>query len=328
MPHSRLALLLLVSLLAPSCASPAQTAGLAPAEVREDFGVLVMAHGGTKEWNDGVLGVVEPLRDRYPLEVAFGMADAVSLQDAVAALEARGARRIGVVRLFVSGESWYERTEQILGLIPGAPDRAGAALAVHDASHAHHSHGDGHAVADPGDHGTHRMEFWRLATASSFALTTSGIVEAETMGTILADRARSLSRDAAGEVVLILAHGPADDAENARWLAKLDARAEEVRRALPFRRVEAMTLREDWPEKRAEAERRIRAFVTDAAAEGLTPIVLPFRVHGFGPYAEVLAGLDYIADGHGLIPHPEVTRWIEARIASLHDADFRPVAAR
>lgn len=47
------------------------------------------------------------------------MADAASLQEAVGKLEVRGAKRIGVVRLFVSGESWYERTRQSLGL--GAP---------------------------------------------------------------------------------------------------------------------------------------------------------------------------------------------------------------
>jgi sirohydrochlorin cobaltochelatase len=80
-----------------------------------------MAHGGSPEWNQTVLQAVEPLRGRYPVEVAFGMADACSLQESVRALEEKGVRKVGVVRLFVSGESWYERTEQILGLRDGAP---------------------------------------------------------------------------------------------------------------------------------------------------------------------------------------------------------------
>jgi hypothetical protein len=51
------------------------------------------------------------------------MADAASLQDGVRKLEEQGVERIGVVRLFVSGDSWYERTEQILDIRPGAPAR-------------------------------------------------------------------------------------------------------------------------------------------------------------------------------------------------------------
>jgi len=276
-----------------------------------EFGVLVMAHGGSAEWNGGVLDAVDPLRDRYPLEVAFGMADAVSIQETVRKLEARGVRKIGVVRLFISGESWYERTEQILGLRSGAPAAPDATTAAHEAGHAGHDHS---------------MEFWRVQTEASFALTTRGLAESEAMGTVLADRARALSRHPQREVVLILAHGPGDDSENQRWVAHIDARAETVRQALPFKRVEVMTLREDWPEKREEAERRIRTFVGTAAADGLTAIVIPFRVRGFGPYAQVLGGLEYIADGQGLVPHAQVTEWIANQIEALRQGTFRSVA--
>ncbi|MFQ5749165.1 MAG: hypothetical protein ACE5H3_06890, partial [Planctomycetota bacterium] len=87
------------------------------------FGVLVMAHGGSQEWNQGILHSLEPLEKKYLVEVAFGMARADTIQEAVGRLEARGVRKIGLVRLFVSGASWYERTEKILGLRPGAPAR-------------------------------------------------------------------------------------------------------------------------------------------------------------------------------------------------------------
>ena len=90
--------------------------------------------------------------------------------------------------------------------------------------------------------------------------------------------------------------------------------------------VHAETLREDWPDKRALAEARIRAFVSRAHDEGGTAIVIPFRVQGFGPYAQVLEGLDYTSDGKGLIPHPEVTRWIEHEIAALEAGPFRSVS--
>jgi hypothetical protein len=97
----------------------------------------------------------------------------------------------------------------------------------------------------------------------------------------------------------------------------MDARAETIRRALPFHRVEVKTLREDWPEKRAAAEKDIRAFVNQATDNGMRVIVIPFRVHGFGPYAPVLDGLDYAADGRGLLPDARVTAWIAREAKSL-----------
>lgn len=266
----------------------------------DDFGVLIMAHGGPAAWNESVLGAVQPLRDKYKLEVAFGMADAMAIQQGIARLEARGARKIAVVRLFVSGESWYGRTEQILGLTAGAPEPPAA------------DHG-----------GDHSMGFWRIPTVATFALSTQGLVEAPEMGPILAERARALSRTPELEDVLILAHGPGDDAENERWIAYLDARADAIRKSAPYRRVQVETLREDWPEKREPAARRIRDFVKRASASGGKAIVIPYRVQGFGPYARVLRDLDYVSDGQGLLPHPNVTIWIEQQIRALATGPFR-----
>jgi hypothetical protein len=69
--------------------------------------------------------------------------------------------------------------------------------------------------------------------------------------------------------------------------------------------------------------RRIRGFVTRASQDGGRAIVIPFRVQGFGPYADVLQGLDYAADQQGLIPHPEVTLWIAHEIDALAAGPFR-----
>lgn len=266
-----------------------------------DFGVLVMAHGGGDAWNSEVTEALEPLQAEFPLEIAFGMADAASLQAGVDRLLARGVDRIGVVRLFVSGESWQERTEQIFGLRPGAPPRPSDMHAGH---------------ADSG-HGGHSMAFWRVEGDATYAISEEGLMDAPEAGEVLADRARALSTDPAVEDVLVLAHGPADDGENARWLASLDERAEAVRAALPFRRVEVATLREDWPERREAATADIRGFVSRAAAEGGRAIVVPFRVQGFGPYRDVLEGLDYVADERGLVPDPRIASWVRRQALSL-----------
>jgi len=68
------------------------------------------------------------------------------------------------------------------------------------------------------------MANWRINTNAAFALTTQGLAEAPEIGAVLAERARALSGDVRQESVLIIAHGPADDAENHRWLAHIDAR--------------------------------------------------------------------------------------------------------
>lgn len=298
----------LAALLATGCTTrPVSSSDAASAPRAADgFGVLVMAHGGGPTWNGEVEAALAPLRGEYPLEIAFGMADATSLQAGVDRLEAQGVDRIAVVRLFISGESWYERTAQILGLAPGAP-----AKSEHDA-HAGH-----------GDHGGHSMAFFAVDSDARFALSKEGLMDAPEMGDVLVERARALSRDPGRESVLVLAHGPGDDEENRRWLARIDARAQAVRDALPFRHVQVETLREDWPDKREAAERRIRDFIDEASRNGGRAIVIPYRVQGFGPYAKVLDGLRYASDGQGLVPSPQVRLWVRRQAEVLRSDGFR-----
>jgi sirohydrochlorin cobaltochelatase len=281
----------LLLLAAPVAAQPAQG----------DFGVLVMAHGGGPAWNGQVEAMLEPVRRDHNLEIAFGMASPDTIQAAVQRLEQRGARRIAVVRLFISGESWRERTEQILGIRPGAPPRP---------------QGDAHA-GHGGGHGGHDMSLWRIESSARFALSNEGLANATEMGSVLVERVRPLSRDPRRETVLVLAHGPEDDAENERWIREIDARAQALRAHAPFRRVVVETLREDWPEKRAASEARIRALAAEAAQGGGQLIVLPYRVTGFGPYARVLEGITYAADRQGLLPSPQVERWVRRQAEAL-----------
>lgn len=268
------------------------------AQAGDDFGVLVMAHGGGEQWNRSVEAMLAPVGEDHPLEIAFGMADAASIQQAVERLEARGANRIGVVRLFVSGESWRDRTAQILGLQPGAPPRP-------DPAHAGH-----------GDHGGHGMALWRVDSDARFAMSQEGLAAAPEMDAVLVERVQALSEAPARESVLILAHGPGDDAENQRWIERIGARVGGVR-ALGFREVRVATLREDWPEKRASAQAEIRAFIEAANRDGGRAIVVPYRVQGFGPYAEALDGLTYVSDGRGLLPSEAVEQWVRRQVETL-----------
>lgn len=255
------------------------------------FGVLVMAHGGTDDWNKGVEQSLDNLRSEYPVEIAFGMADAGSIENGVRDLEAQGVEQVGVVRLFISGESWFERTAQILGIEDGAPAKSIDHTAM--------------------DHGAMPMGFWKIDSDLRFHLSGEGLSEAQEMDQVLLSRVKALSSDPASEVVVIIAHGPADDEENTRWISEISERTKLIKREMDVRDVQVFTLREDWEQKREGAEELIRTYVKEASANSLTPIVVPFRVHGFGPYANVLEGLEYNADKKGLIPHPNVALWIQ-----------------
>ncbi len=276
---------------APAAARPGEAAAAAKAD---RVGVIVMAHGGDAAWNTEVERAVEPLRPRYDVEVAFGMAECSTLRAAAERLEARGAARLVVVRLFVRSESFVERTRYLLGLRAdppgGVPPRADCCV-----------EGPAHVLCTP------------IGTRALVELTPA-LDGDPLLGPILAERAAGLSRDPSNEAVLLLSHGLGEDDANARLAADMDRLLDSVRQARPFRLVHAETLREDWPEKRAAAEERIRAFMDGARAKDLRVIVIPYRVVGFGPYAEVLRGYDFAFDGRGFLPHANVTAWIEERI--------------
>ena len=266
-----------------------------------DFGLLIMAHGGTPHWNAHVRAAVAPIATEVPAEIAFGMADADSLQEAVAALEARGVTRIGVVRLFIDGGSFYERTEKILGLRHGAPppeQRKESPM--------------------PGM----RMATYRIETKAKFALALEGLIDAHETETILVDRVRDLSVAPTEEVLVLIAHGAGSQETNARLQRLMQERARVVMEELQLRDLRVHTLAEDWSDLRPSNEIAIRESLTVARAEGLMPVVIPFRLAGFGPYAEVLEGLEYRANEVGLLPHAAITDWIRRQAKVLEGARF------
>jgi len=285
----RLPLLLAVLALA-SCASGTSLTQ-APPEMpatssASRVGVLVMAHGGDETWNSAVDQAVARLSAEVPVELAYGMADPYTLRSALDRLGEQGVERVALVRAFLSGRSFLDQTRWFLGL----SDRPPAHFVLM-----------GPAAADSSARAQlrHNLE---IRTHED------GILSSAFAGAIMADRAREVSRTPDGESVLLLAHGMGDDGENDQVLAAVDRIADEVERH-GFSDVRSATLREDWEEARVLAEQQIRGYVTDRSAAGDRVLVLPVRLTGFGPYADVLVGLDYVA-GEGLLPHPLIGDWI------------------
>jgi hypothetical protein len=123
------------------------------------------------------------------------------------------------------------------------------------------------------------------------------VIDSPEASRILANRALDASIDPRRESVILLG-----------VLETLDGVAATLERA-GFRAVQAAALREDWEAKRVAAEAAIRGFVNERSAAGDRVIVVPARLSGFGPYAEVLEGLEYVPT-EGLLPHPMISDWL------------------
>ena len=265
----------------PGRAGVAPESGLRP-------GILVMAHGGGAEWNGRVEDALRPLRDRVPVSLALGMADPGTMQSALDSLAGEGVNTVVVVRLFVSGASFLHPTEFLLGLRPDPPERAMV----------------GHRVVSG-------AELEPLAKSGRILLVGEGLGGSGQAARILGDRAATAGVPAAESGVLLLAHGMGDEGEDRQVLRSMEDAARALR-AGGYAEVHVGTLREDWAGAREAAEERIRALVAGMAERHRNVLVIPYRLSGFGPYADVLEGLEYIAT-EGFLPHPLITDWIAER---------------
>ncbi|MBI2920722.1 MAG: hypothetical protein HYY18_06510 [Planctomycetes bacterium] len=266
------------------------------------WGILVLAHGGDADWNEAIEDTIAPLRPNHAVEVAYGMAECRTIQKAIDRLEEQGCAKIAVVRLFVRSESFESRIEYLLGLRESPPE--GASMQSD-----HCSGGEPHVCTPV----RRRVEI----------VLGPALDGDPDIGAILADRALAMSRVPEREVVLLLSHGLGDEAVNARLVADMERAAATVREKGGFRQVAVETLREDWPELREAAEKRIRERVRRADADGLRMIVVPYRVAGFGPYREVLEGCAYEADGRGFCPDPRMTALIQRRLREVEEVAER-----
>ncbi len=257
-------------------------------------GILVLAHGvhahrgRTQEssanvWNKNVEELARSLDQRRPTEVAFGMADPQSIQAAVDRLQRRGVNVIAVVPLFVSSHSpIIGNFRYILGLQ--------AQLAK-------------------------TSELRHLdRIASTASLRFAGAMDAHPLiSAILLERALVNTADAATTDVILVAHGPSDDAENRLWLRDMEVHAHYLRTRGGFRRVTALTHRTDaMAPVKAEARTVLRRRVAEAAQTRIA-VVVPLLLSAGGIEAEIeadLSGLAYCL-APPLMPHPNIERWIE-----------------
>lgn len=281
---------------------------LAPRAATGETGILLMAHGGSAEWNARVAELAATIDKTMPTEVAFGMATRANLQAAVDKLVARRVSDIVAVPLFVSSwSSVITSTEFLLG------QRAVAPPAL--AAFARMSHGSGKGTDPHAGHSpTSAEDGMKPVTSPVKIRMTPALNDHPIVAEILATRAGAIGKEPAGEALVIVAHGPNDEEDNRRWVADLRSLAQQLESKSGYASIDYLTVRDDAPKpvwEQAKAE--LRGVVQKRTAEGKRVLIVPLLI-AFGGIEkglrDRLEGLTYTMAPSGLMPDERLATWV------------------
>lgn len=286
-------------------------------------GILLLAHGGRDNWNDEVTKLAAEVRQRAPIEVAFGMAARRNIQTAADRLAKSRVREIVAVPLFVSSHSSViTATEYLLGVRATAPPEL-AAFARMDHGHGGHEHGPAGGKPEDAARPIECSVPIRMAPA---------LGRHPMVADILTDRALAISKKPGDEVVVLVAHGPVSDDDNQKWLSDMAAIVANMRPRVQFSRIDYLTVRDDAPEPvRSRATAELRGVVSRALAEGKRVLVVPLLISFGGIETGIrkrLEGLEYAMSPHGLLPDVRLGQWILLSAVDAKPARVLPAAAR
>lgn len=280
-------------------------------------GILLLAHGGSRAWNAEVNKLAAQVNRTIPVEVAFGMATKRTMQEAIDKLVARGVSEIVAVPLFISSHSSVvTSTQYLLGQRADAPPDL-KIFAKMD-----------HTGDMGGDHSMMKMDssFDPMTPVKSpVPIRMSGALDRHSLvADILLSRAQSISQEPAREVVVLVAHGPVPDDDNAKWLGDMSVLAERMRGTSKFNRIEYLTVRDDADEPlRAQAATELRKVVEQATAGGNKVLIVPLLLSYGGIEEGVkkrLDGLTYVMTNQGLLPDERLAQWVLLMAGSKSDA--------
>jgi hypothetical protein len=279
-----------------------------------DSGVLLLAHGGSTEWNARVTELAAQVNKTRPTEVAFGMATRATMQAAIDRLVARGVTEIAAVPLFVSSwSSIITSTEYLLGLRADAPKALALYAKMNHAPATSGTSGNGSPGHD--DHAPAVDGTMPIKAAVRIRMTPA-LNDHPIVADILASRARSISQDPTAEALVIVAHGPNEDEDNRRWLADMGSLANRIRTTERFVSIDYVTLRDDAPKPiRDQATADLREIVQRHAQSGRRVLIVPLLV-SFGGIdnglRERLKGLPYALPDAALVPDDRLITWVLA----------------
>lgn len=286
----------------------------------QDTGILIMAHGGGEEWNQLVKEAAKPLSDAYPVEFAWGMSNYVTLQKGIDRLEAKQVKRIIAVPLFISSYSPIIRqTEYLFGMRDSLADRP-MPLMHHSDEYLKMTN----STAGPSDYKGHMLmppNLQPLDIDEGIEIVmTKALDDHDVVAQILRDRILALSTNPANETIVLAAHGPNDEGDNAQWVANLESLSQKIQRyqeqqsgGKGFKQIFSLTVRDDAKATvHDQAKAQLRAVVRQADYFG-DVIVIPVFLSSGGreqAVAERLKGLDFKWSGKTLLPDAKLTDFL------------------
>lgn len=265
-------------------------------------GLLVVAHGAGPEWNAKVRETVAQVQWKNgPVAVAFLMGpEAMSSgwDVGVKALLERGAKELVAVPLMVSTHGSHVRQiEYYAGLRDSLP-------------------------GELMNHGDHPMAH---AAPPVPVRVTNALDAAPELGVALAERWKGLTARDRRRPVMLVAHGPSDEAEARAWVRDISSAASVLPLAGLRQPIEVALLKDDAaPEVRAAAIADMRERITAlAVAAQDSVVVLPVLISS-GPLVDVtiptdLKNMPIRYSRTALAPLPALARWIERVAASTPD---------
>jgi protoheme ferro-lyase len=255
-----------------------------PVSSDETIGVVIMPHGATKPYNDAVEKTIEPLKSKFKIEMAYGMGDAGTIQNAISKLENQGIKKIVFVRMYPTSSQLKEKTDYILGLSNKIPEQWDGLIP---------------------------LQIRNSAIINTFG----GYEEDNLIAGIFLERIKEFSKKPEEETIILLAHGGSNDQAEIIRKKRMKKHIDWVQKQFshPFKKITGLALREDWPEKRENALSKIKKIIHEGNKEGKV-IIISNRLYGAGPYKHFLKGLNYEMNSKGLAPHPNLTKWLEKGI--------------
>jgi sirohydrochlorin ferrochelatase len=266
------------------------TLGLSAAKLESQTGLLVVAHGATTRWNDGVRQVVAQVRWDGPIAVAFLMGDegeSTGWNAAVTGLVRAGAKDIVVVPLLVSSHGGHYR--EIRSYAGEVPEAAGGR----------------------GDHGHGAPALHPVPMRVTDALDA-----APELGEALRERWRALSPADRHRPLVLVAHGPESDEEARLWISNLEESTAVIglEGGIP---IGIGLLRDDAPaEIRAAAVKRTRELIDSLGRSRndsvtVLPVLISAGSIGTVTIPADLGGLPIRYTPAPLAPLPQLAVWIE-----------------
>ncbi|OGL46034.1 MAG: hypothetical protein A2W05_04195 [Candidatus Schekmanbacteria bacterium RBG_16_38_10] len=251
-------------------------------DLKKDVGVIVIAHGGTKVWNESLAKSLDKISSTFPTTIAFGMAmgNSKHIQEGINHLEEAGAKKIVVVMAFFNENN--EVTDQIKYIF-GLADKA---------------------LWPPVDRvkSKAKIEFAPYMDDNPF------------LAEILTDHAKSISSNPKKETVIIIGHGPVNPDYNKKSLEIMDKIAKEVKASGGFNDVKAWNLQDDAPkEVRNVNVKKIRGMMEEAIKAGNQVLVVGMLISSRGIQHKMktdFKGVDYKFNEQGVVTHENFGLWV------------------